>query len=147
MNITGSGGVSSPSADPYMAIAGVLSRFALDGFLAVRSEPALVLAMFAAYLAGKRWWPLYSVPVVLAVGIAVAAFNGSLHADQLAFTITRPVFVAPEFSVQALISLALPLFIVTMASQNLPGVAAMRAAGYAMPISKLPRPRRSKPGW
>ena len=48
-----------------------------------------------------------------------------------------PVFTAPEFSWRATVSLALPLFVVTMASQNLPGVAAIRAAGYDVPISKL----------
>ena len=48
-----------------------------------------------------------------------------------------PVFVAPEFSLSAIVSLGLPLFVVTMASQNLPGVAAIRAAGYRMPISKI----------
>ncbi len=53
------------------------------------------------------------------------------------WTLTAPVFTAPEFTWRACVSLALPLFVVTMASQNLPGVAAIRAAGYAMPISKL----------
>ena len=48
-----------------------------------------------------------------------------------------PVFTAPQFSVSALVSLALPLFVVTMASQNLPGVAVMRATGYDMPVSRL----------
>jgi benzoate membrane transport protein len=47
------------------------------------------------------------------------------------------VFVAPVFSWRALVSLALPLFVVTMASENLPGVAAIRAAGYRLPISKI----------
>jgi len=55
----------------------------------------------------------------------------------VAFTLTTPVVVMPEFSLAAMVSLALPLFVVTMASQNLPGVAAIRAAGYRMPISKL----------
>jgi benzoate membrane transport protein len=48
-----------------------------------------------------------------------------------------PVFVMPEFTLSAIVSLALPLFVVTMASQNLPGVAAIRAAGYTMPLSKI----------
>jgi benzoate membrane transport protein len=51
--------------------------------------------------------------------------------------LTTPVFVMPEFTLAAAVSLALPLFVVTMASQNLPGVAAIRAAGYAMPVSKI----------
>ena len=51
--------------------------------------------------------------------------------------LAMPVYTAPEFSLQALISLALPLFVVTMASQNLPGVAVIRATGYPIPVSKV----------
>ena len=53
------------------------------------------------------------------------------------WALATPVFTAPQFSLQALMSLALPLFIVTMASQNLPGVAVMRATGYQLPVSRL----------
>ena len=73
---------------------------------------------------------------VLAAGIVVATRLGQLHPIALQWSLTRPVFVAPVFSGRALVSLALPLFIVTMASQNLPGVAAIRAAGYRLPISE-----------
>ena len=118
-------------------LAGVLARFGLDAFLAVRSAPGLVLAMLAAYLFGRRLWPRYAVVGVLAVGIAIAAATGRLQAGGVQWPFTVPVFTAPEFSWRATVSLALPLFIVTMASQNLPGVAVIRAAGYRMPISKI----------
>ena len=118
-------------------LAGVLARFGLDAFAALQSSLGLVLAMLAAYLVGRRWWPRYAVVGVLAAGIAVAAGLGQLHPIALQWSLTRPVFVAPVFSGRALVSLALPLFIVTMASQNLPGVAAIRAAGYRLPISKI----------
>ena len=118
-------------------LAGVLARFGLDAFLAVRSAPGLVLAMLAAYLFGRRLWPRYAVVGVLAVGIAIAAATGRLQAGGVQWAFTVPVFTAPEFSWRATVSLALPLFIVTMASQNLPGVAVIRAAGYRMPISKI----------
>ena len=118
-------------------LAGVLARFGLDAFLALRSAPGLVLAMLAAYLLGRRLWPRYAVVGVLAVGVAIAAATGRLHADGVQWAFTVPVFTAPEFSWRATVSLALPLFIVTMASQNLPGVAAIRAAGYRVPISKI----------
>jgi len=118
-------------------LAGVLARFGLDAFAAASSSPALVLAMLVAYLCGRRWWPRYAVVAVLAVGVAVAAAEGTLRATGVPWTLTPPVFTAPEFSWRATVSLALPLFVVTMASQNLPGVAAVRAAGYSLPISKI----------
>ncbi len=93
--------------------------------------------MLAAYLLGRRLWPRYAVVGVLAVGIAIAAATGRLQAGGVQWAFTVPVFTAPEFSWRATVSLALPLFIVTMASQNLPGVAAIRAAGYRVPISKI----------
>jgi benzoate membrane transport protein len=74
---------------------------------------------------------------VLAVGIAYAAVTGQLHMGGVDWGLTTPVFTMPEFTWRAAVSLALPLFVVTMASQNLPGVAAIRAAGYDMPISKI----------
>ena len=118
-------------------LAGVLTRFGLDAFLALRSAPGLVLAMLAIYLLGRRLWPRYAVVGVLAIGIAIAAATDRLQAGNVQWTFTVPVFTAPEFSWRATVSLALPLFIVTMASQNLPGVAAIRAAGYQVPVSKV----------
>jgi benzoate membrane transport protein len=118
-------------------LAGVLARFGMDAFLAARTALALVLLMLLAYLAGRRWWPRYAVPGVLAAGTAFAAASGQLHLEGVSVSLTVPVFVSPEFTLAAAVSLALPLFVVTMASQNLPGVAAIRAAGYQMPISKI----------
>ena len=118
-------------------LAGVLTRFGLDAFVALKSAFALVLLMLAAYLVGRRLWPRYAVPGVLAAGVAFAAFDGQLHLEGVRWGLTVPVFTAPAFSWRATVSLALPLFVVTMASQNLPGVAAIRAAHYDMPISKI----------
>jgi benzoate membrane transport protein len=118
-------------------LAGVLARFGLDAFVALKSAFALVLLMLATYLVGRRLWPRYAVPGVLAVGTLFAALQGQLHLGAVSFAMTVPVFTMPVFTLPALVSLALPLFIVTMASQNLPGVAAIRAAGYDMPVSKL----------
>lgn len=118
-------------------LAGVLARFGMDAFLAAKSALPLVLLMLGAYLVGRRWWPRYAVPGVLAAGTAFAWASGQLHLQGVSFTLTTPVFVKPEFTLAAAVSLALPLFVVTMASQNLPGVAAIRAAGYQMPISRI----------
>ena len=118
-------------------LAGVLARFALDAFASAQRELVLVLAMFAAYLLGRRLWPRYAVPGVLAVGMGMAALKGQLNFGAVHWQLTTPVFTMPQFSLAATIGVALPLFVVTMASQNLPGVAAQRAAGYATPVSPV----------
>jgi benzoate membrane transport protein len=74
---------------------------------------------------------------VLLAGVAVAAAQGQLHFGGVQWALAAPVFTAPVFSLAAVIGVALPLFVVTMASQNLPGVAAQRAAGYAVPVSPV----------
>ena len=126
-----------PIALASALLAGVLARFGMDAFVAMQSSLSLVLAMLLAYLVGRRWWPRYAVPVVLGVGVLCALAEGRLSAGTVQWGLTWPVFTAPEFTWRATVSLALPLFVVTMASQNLPGVAAIRAAGYDMPISRL----------
>ena len=119
-------------------LAGVLTRFGLDAFVALKSAFTLVLLMLVAYLAGRRLWARYAVPGVLVVGVAYAAALGQLHLGSVQWGLTLPVFTVPEFTWRATVSLALPLFVVTMASQNLPGVAAIRAASYdTLPISKV----------
>jgi benzoate membrane transport protein len=126
-----------PVAIASALLAGVLARFGLDAVASVRTEPGLVLAMAAAFLAGRRWWPRYAVPGVLLVGIAFAAGAGRLDFGGVDASrmLALPVWTTPAFSWHAAIGVALPLFIVTMASQNLPGVAAQRAHGYATPVS------------
>jgi benzoate membrane transport protein len=118
-------------------LAGVLARFGLQAFGAAQTALGLVLLMLAAYLLARRFLPRYAVVVTLAVGVAYVALRGQMAWSQVHFDIARPVFTAPQFSIAAITSLALPLFVVTMASQNLPGVAAIRAAGYRMPISRI----------
>lgn len=126
-----------PLAIAAALLAGVLARFGLQAFEAASAAPLLVIAMLATYLLARRWSPRYAVILVLVVGIALCVLQGELHLERVHGGLVAPEFVAPEWRFAALVSLGLPLFIVTMASQNLPGVAAMRAAGYAMPVSKL----------
>jgi benzoate membrane transport protein len=116
-------------------LAGLLARFAFDGFAAAKTQVLLVVLMLLAYLLARRWLPRYAVLVVLLVGMAVAASKGLLHFEAVAWQLTTPEWVGPRFSLAATVGIALPLFVVTMASQNLPGVAAQRAAGYDTPVS------------
>lgn len=118
-------------------LAGVLARFGLQAFAALQSQFVLVGAMLLAYLVVRRASPRYAVVGVLAVGTVLAAAGGQMGWSGVTLGLAEPVWMAPSFSVGAVVGLALPLFVVTMASQNLPGVAAIRAAGYAMPVSKI----------
>ena len=118
-------------------LAGVLARFGMQAFAALQTALPLVLAMLLTYLLARRLLPRYAVVLTLAVGIAWAALAGQMRWSAVHLALAVPVFTAPQFSLQALMSLALPLFIVTMASQNLPGVAVMRATGYQLPVSRL----------
>jgi benzoate membrane transport protein len=126
-----------PVAIASALLAGVLARFALQGFSAAQTALPLVLLMLATYLLGKRFVPRYAIPITLLVAIIYVAAYAQFSLASMQFKLAMPVFTAPVWSIKATISLALPLFVVTMASQNLPGVAAIRAAGYDMPISKL----------
>ncbi len=118
-------------------LAGVLSKFALDAFAAAPSNPGLILPMFFAYVIGRSFWPRANVPVMLLLGVLIVMFQGNFHGSAVPMEFTRPVWVTPEFSFRTLIGVALPLFIVTMASQNLPGVAVFKAHDYHPPISKI----------
>ena len=124
-----------PQAIAAALLAGVLARFGLDAVAAVKTAPWLVVVMALVFLAGRRAWPRYAVPGLLLAGIAAAAAEGSLRWSQVAWDVARPVWTAPVFTWSAFVGVALPLFVVTMASQNLPGVAAQRAAGYRTPVS------------
>ena len=126
-----------PMALASALLAGVLARFGLQAFSAAQTALPLVVLMLASYVIARRLLPRYAVPVTLVAGVTLAAFKGQMAWSAVSFELAVPVFTAPQFSVSALVSLALPLFVVTMASQNLPGVAVMRATGYDMPVSRL----------
>ena len=126
-----------PMAIASALLAGVLARFGLQAFAAAQTALPLVLLMLASYLLARRLMPRYAVVVTLAAAILYAALAGQMAWSRVTLEVALPVFTMPRFSFAAFTSLALPLFVVTMASQNLPGVAAIRAAGYDMPVSKL----------
>ncbi|MFN7693317.1 MAG: benzoate/H(+) symporter BenE family transporter [Burkholderiales bacterium] len=127
-----------PASIAAALLAGVLARFGLDAVRAAPQAPLLVLAMLLAYLFGRRLWPRWAVPVVLLVGVALAFLMGLVAPLSLPDGLgARPAFTAPTWSWSALVGLGLPLFVVTMASQNLPGVAAMRAGGVSVPLAPI----------
>ena len=118
-------------------LAGVLLRFGLDVFVSMQTQLLMALAMYVTYLCGRRLFPRYAVIATLAMGIAIAAASGLLHLETVRLEWARPVFTTPALSLASLFGIALPLFIVTMTSQNVPGVAVIRASGYQVPISPV----------
>lgn len=116
-------------------LAGVLLRFGLDVFVSMKTQPAMAVAMFALYLCGRRWFPRYAVVATLLLGMACAAAGGLLRLDHVPLHAAAPIFTMPTLSTAAVFGIALPLFVVTMASQNIPGVAVLRASGYTPPVS------------
>ena len=118
-------------------LAGVLAQFGLQAFAAAQTALPLVLTMLLVYLLARRLAPRYAVVITLVAAVACVALRGQMAWSAVQLELAMPVFTAPQFSLAAIVSLALPLFVVTMASQNLPGVAVIRASGYEMPISRL----------
>jgi benzoate membrane transport protein len=126
-----------PLALASAMLAGLLLRFGLDVFVAMKTELGLGLAMFATFVVLRRLRPRYAVPAALVVGLAVAGARGLLHLGEVSLALATPVFVAPTLSWPTVVSVALPLFVVTMASQNAPGVAVIRASGFQVPVSPI----------
>ena len=118
-------------------LAGVLARFGLQAFAAAQTALPLVLLMLMVYLVSRRLAARYAVVITLAAAVVFVASRGQMAWSAVQLELALPVFTAPQFSVAAAVSLAIPLFVVTMASQNLPGVAVIRASGYDLPISRL----------
>lgn len=118
-------------------LAGVLARFGLQAFAAAQTALPLVLTMLVVYLVSRKLAARYAVVITLAAAVALVAVRGQMAWSAVQLELAMPVFTAPQFSLAAAISLAIPLFVVTMASQNLPGVAVIRASGYDLPVSRL----------
>ena len=126
-----------PKALAAGMLAGVLLRFGIDAFTALGRQSALVGLMLAVYLAGRRLRSRYTVPLTFLAGLAWSGANGLIRVDAVDLALAAPVFTAPTFSLSTAIGVGLPLFIVTMSSQNVPGLAVLRANGYRTPASPL----------
>ncbi len=118
-------------------LAGVLLRFVLQVWTAMQSAWLLVLAMLIAYVAGRRYASRYAVLWTLSAGIVVAALQDQLHMASVSWQMAAPMWITPTWSWSTLMSVAIPMFVVTMASQNLPGVAALHTFGYRPPLSTV----------
>lgn len=118
-------------------LAGILLRFGLQAFASLNDQFLLCGGMLLAWLILKRIAPRYAVIAALVAGAVIALLEGDIVTSTLAMAPVLPTFIAPQFSLAHSLGIAVPLFLVTMASQNAPGVATMKAAGYDVPVSPL----------
>ena len=126
-----------PKALAAAMLAGVLLQFGLDVFVAFAHQRLLVALMLGLFLLTRRHLPRYAVPLTLLLGLVVAAAQGMIKVGSVRLALTHPVWTSPAFSLPVLLGVGLPLFIVTMASQNVPGMAVLRTNGYTTPSSPL----------
>jgi benzoate membrane transport protein len=120
-----------PPALANAMLAGVLLTFCLAPVRAVAEGPLLALPVIVAWVLAWRFKRLFAIPAALLVALVMIALTTELPALDAAALLPRPVLVVPDLSLAAVVGIALPLFIVTMASQNIPGIAVLSANGYA----------------
>ncbi|NQD95171.1 benzoate/H(+) symporter BenE family transporter [Pseudomonas sp. CrR25] len=126
-----------PAAISAAMLAGILFSFGTGLFVSLKSQPLLVLAMFASYLVCKRLLPRYAVMAVLLVGCVIAFASGELHGEALVIGLAMPVWITPQFSLAATLNIALPLVMVALTGQFVPGMAVLRNDGYQTPASPI----------
>jgi benzoate membrane transport protein len=120
--------IPSPLANAMLA--GVLFHLCLAPVQAVAEQPALGLIIVVTWAAVAKINRLYAVPAAVLVTVGLIVATTQVSPDQLGSLWPHPVLVAPQFSVAGVVGIALPLFIVTMASQNIPGIAVLNVNGY-----------------
>lgn len=126
-----------PASLAAALLAGVLFNIGIEIFRAVEVQPVLVLGMFFSYLLAKRLLPRYAVLCALLVGCLIAGLSGLLDFQRFSLQVAAPVWTTPSLSLAAIFSIGIPLFVIAMASQNMPGLAVLRAEGYDAPASPL----------
>ncbi|WP_134496317.1 benzoate/H(+) symporter BenE family transporter [Microvirga pakistanensis] len=126
-----------PTAIAAAMLAGVLIRFVMAVFESAQGAPGLVLPLVGLFLVARLFNPALAVLAVLFVGLGIAFGGGLAHPLSSDLSLSTLTFIAPTFEPTALVGLGLPLFLVTMASQNLPGFAVLRASGYAPPTRPI----------
>lgn len=125
-----------PASVANAMLAGILLTLCLAPLKAIEAEPALALPIVLAWALGVVFVRRYAVPLAVLVTIIVLSLTTQLPPGALDGSLPTLEFVLPVFTLDAFLRIALPLFVITMASQNLPGIAVMKANGY--PITPAP---------
>lgn len=118
-------------------LAGILLNFGIDVFNLMGQELYLVLTMLFTYLICKQIMPRFAMFAILIAGISFTWQQGLFIVPTVDWTVSSLIFIEPEWSFTAIMNIGIPLFIVTMATQNIPGVAILKAHNYQPPISTL----------
>ncbi|ENM5934312.1 benzoate/H(+) symporter BenE family transporter [Vibrio mimicus] len=115
----------------------ILLPFCAKAFTPLTNTPVLFFLLFTSYLLAKHFVPRYTMLILLITSIGCAIALGSFADTDLSLSIATPLWVEPEFDWLALLNLALPLYLITMLSQNLPGIAMMKSYQYEAPIKPI----------
>jgi benzoate membrane transport protein len=126
-----------PQSIAAAMLAGVLLPFAMHMIMSLESQLALVLTMIMTFFISRVFWPKLAIMVTFLMGIMIAWVQNLIIWQSLSLQISSPIWTTPEWSLSATIGVAIPLFIVTMASQNLPGIVVLRSHGYDAPAAPL----------
>ncbi|WP_145412983.1 benzoate/H(+) symporter BenE family transporter [Paenibacillus xylanexedens] len=111
-------------------LAGILLQFGISAFEGAKVEPLLVILLFTAYIVLKRFTSRYAIVGILILGLIYLVIMGKTDFSSIQLAVALPVFTAPEFSIQALLGVALPLFIITLTGQYMPGMLVLRNDGF-----------------
>ncbi|MDX1992871.1 MAG: benzoate/H(+) symporter BenE family transporter [bacterium] len=126
-----------PRAVVQGLLAGILLRFGIGIFRVLPQEPLLVTACIVVFfLLKRRRWRAPTLGV-LVVGVVIAALSGDLNISGVNIALARPIITLPEFMLEAMLSLALPLCILAVTTQFAPGEAVLRSAGYRAPVNGI----------
>lgn len=111
-------------------LGGILLQFGIGAFNSMSVDPLLVGVLIGAYILFKRLSARYAVVGILVLGLGFLLMQGRVDFTGLALEFATPVFTRPEFSVNALLSVALPLFLITLTGQYMPGMLVLRNDGF-----------------
>ncbi|WP_434751205.1 benzoate/H(+) symporter BenE family transporter [Paenibacillus amylolyticus] len=111
-------------------LAGILLQFGISAFEGAKVEPVLVILLFTAYIVLKRFTSRYAIVGILVLGLIYLVIMGKTDFSSIQLAVALPVLTAPEFSIQALLGVALPLFIITLTGQYMPGMLVLRNDGF-----------------
>ena len=118
-------------------MAGILFQFGVNAFKSASTMPTLTFGMVMAYVVFRRLVPRYSIVLVLASGVILAMLLGTTNIGGLELQLTTPVFITPEWTWGTTLSLALPLVLVSLTGQFLPGMAILHLSGYRTPARPI----------
>ena len=118
-------------------LGGVLFRFGVDVFSSIESDAFLGLGMILVFFIAKRFKLRAPVVPALAVGLVIALIENQLVSPNIKVSITAPLWVTPAFTIGSILTLALPIFLLVMTTQNATGTAVLYNSGYEPPINNV----------